>query len=241
MKVIMGLLIACLFCFMSVPVEASSFGISPAVISVKAIQGGSSTFFFTVSSYTGLVEITSEGMPVTISPSSVNAVAGTPISVVISCNSNANPGTYDGRIKFLAKSGNSVLAGINVICNLIVAGASANVTLTTTVVGNGNGGGGGSFDSGDSIPYTPPNWASIFPSMNQPQSSAPTDSRTVQQNPPIYIPPVVPQSNTYVPPVTPVVEERDSSKDNLMYVFIGLGALLIGLVIYLILPEQRVR
>jgi hypothetical protein len=135
----------------------------------------------------------------------------------------------------------SLSLGVAILPSFADSGVS--VTLTTTVTGgsNGDGGGGGSFDSGDSIPYTPPNWASIFPSMNQPQSSAPSDSRTVQQNPPIYIPPVVSQSNTYVPPVTPVAEERDSSKDNLMYVFIGLGALLIGLVIYLILPEQRVR
>lgn len=240
MRIIMGLLLTCLFCLMATPVYAGSFGISPAIISVKAIPGGSSTFYFTPSSYSGLIEIGSEGMPVTVSPLSVTAIAGNSVPVVISCNSDANPGTYDGRIKFLAKSGNNVLAGINVICNLIVAGASANVTLTTTVVNNSGGHGGGGFDSGDVVPYTPPNWVSQFPSMNPPQSSSYIDNRPVQQNPPIYIPPVVNQSVNYTPLPTPV-QEPTENKDMYVYLFIGLGAILIGLIIYLLLPDQKVR
>jgi hypothetical protein len=173
-------------------------------------------------------------MPVTVSPSSVTAVAGTPISVIISCNSDANPGAYDGRIKFLAKSGGSVLAGINVICNLIVAGASANVSLTTTVVSGGGDGGGGGFDSGDSISYTPPNWAAMFPSMNQPQSSSPVDNRPVATNPPIYIPPVVATSTA--PPtsttsaVTPV--PTTPAMDRAVWAGIAFWAIIIGLFVW---------
>lgn len=117
------------------------------------------------------------------------------------------------------------------------ADSGVSVTLTTTVTG---GPGGIIPPSNGSVPYTPPNWASIFPSMNQPQSSSPSYTPVVQQ--PVPIPPVIlePQS-TYVPPATPVQEPRDGSKDNMVYIFIGLGAILIGLIIYLILPEQRVR
>jgi hypothetical protein len=75
-------------------------------------------------------------------------------------------------------------------------GAGVSIPLTVTVTGgsSGGGGGGGWGGSNGSFPYTPPNWASIFPSMNQPQSSGYIDNRPVAQNPPIYIPPVMPQS-----------------------------------------------
>jgi len=110
------------------------------------------------------------------------------------------------------------------------------IPLTVTVTG---GSGGTPFDPGGSYPNSMPNWASIFPSMNQPQSSSPSYTPIVQQ--PVPIPPVIlePQS-TYVPPVTPV-PYRDESKDNLAYVFIGLGTVLVGLILYLLLPDQRVR
>jgi hypothetical protein len=135
----------------------------------------------------------------------------------------------------------SLSFGVAILPSFADSGVS--VTLTTTVVGNGGGGSGG-FDPGDGpVPYTPPNWGAQFPSIGtQPQSSAPSDSRTIQQNPPIYIPPVVPQSNSYTPlPITPVQEPSDSSKDNMVYVFIGLAAILIGLILYLIIPDQKVR
>jgi hypothetical protein len=181
---------------MAVPVDASSFGLSPALVTANISGGISKPFQFTVIGYSGLVKISTEGMPTTVSPSSITVVAGTPITITITCNGGATAGTYDGRIKFIAKSGSNVLAGINVICNLVVSGASDNVTLTTTVIGNGGGGGGGGggITNNGSFPYTPPDWASIFPSMNQRGSSAQVDNRPVAQNPPIYIPPVIPQS-----------------------------------------------
>jgi len=118
--------------------------------------------------------------------------------------------------------------------------ADSGVTIDTTVTVTGGSDGGGGFDPGNGpVPYTPPNWASIFPSMNQqPQSSSPYIP-VVQQ--PIPIPPVIiaPQG-TYTPLPTPV-QYPTENKDTMVYVFIGLGAILIGLIIYLLLPEQRVR
>ena len=74
-------------------------------------------------------------------------------------------------------------------------GAGVSIPLTVTVTGGSSGGGGGGWGgSNGSFPYTPPDWASIFPSMNQRGSSAQVDNRPVAQNPPIYIPPVIPQS-----------------------------------------------
>lgn len=80
----------------------------------------------------------------------------------------------------------------------ILADAGVTISTSVTVTGGGSGGGGsgggGWGGSNGSFPYTPPDWASIFPSMNQRGSSAQVDNRPVAQNPPIYIPPVMPQS-----------------------------------------------
>jgi hypothetical protein len=120
-------------------------------------------------------------------------------------------------------------------------GTGVSIPLTVTVTGGSSGGGGGGgFDSGGSFPNSTPDWTKIFPSMSQPQSSS--DSRTVQQNPPIMIPPVAGNPPQYLTPVVaPVQEERDSSKDMYVYAAIGLGAILLGLIIYWCLPDQKVR
>jgi hypothetical protein len=121
------------------------------------------------------------------------------------------------------------------------ADSGVSVTLTTTVVGNGGGGGGGGFDSGDSLPNSMPDWTKMFPSMlTQTPQSSPAYVPPVQQ--PIMIPPVVGNPPQYIAPVVaPVQEERDNSKDMYIYGAIGLGAILIGLLICLMLPDQRVR
>lgn len=232
MKIAIGLLLVCLLCLIAVPVGASSFGLSPAIISIQFHRGNSSTFYFTVSSYSGLVEISSEGMPVTVTPSSVNVIAGSPIAVIVGCNSDAISGIYDGRIKFLAKSGGNVLAGINVICNLTVLGLSENITLTTNVVGNDGGGGGWIPPSSGSVPYTPPDWASMFPSMNEQPPPVLIDDRPVQINPTIYIPPVVGESSIILSDTTTLVTtpvQPSSEMSKAVWAGIVFWAIIIGL------------
>jgi hypothetical protein len=133
MKILISCFLACFMCLVSMPVNASSFGLSPAVISTTLGGGFSKSFQFIVSSYSGLVEIGTEGMPVTVTPISITVVEGEPITVVVKCNDGASSGTYSGRIKFLAKSSSSILAGINVICNLVISGGNS-VNLTTNVL-----------------------------------------------------------------------------------------------------------
>jgi hypothetical protein len=228
MKIIIGLLLVCSIYLVSVPVDASSFGLSPAVINVQFYRGNSSTFYFTVSSYSGLVEISSEGMPVTVSPSSVTVVAGTPISVIVGCNSDAISGVYDGRIKFLAKSGDNVLSGINVICNLTVLGSSDNITLTTNVVGNGSGGG---FDSGGSYPNGTPDWTKMFPSMlATEQQSSSGYIPPVQQ--PIAIPPVVGNPPQNIAPAVAVQEQASPELDKAVWAGIAFWAIVAGLFVW---------
>ena len=125
-------------------------------------------------------------------------------------------------------------------------GAGVSIPLTVTVTGGssgGSGGGGGGWGgSNGSFPYTPPDWASIFPSMNQRGSSAQVDNRPVAQNPPIYIPPVMPQSTvdkTY--PAHGSQIEVDPNKVKIDWFLIAcLGLILIsGTIVVILLIRSR--
>ena len=145
MRILLGLLIAVIACLMAFPAQAGSFGLSPAAIALQMDQGTSKTVQFMVIGYDGLVEISSENMPVSVSPSSITAKAGSSITVTVKCNSNATMGRYDGRIVLLAKNGNSVMSGIKVRCNLTVGNPSPSSPII----------GGGSSPSGMSGPAVP--------------------------------------------------------------------------------------
>lgn len=125
MKVILGILLVFSLCLVALPLQAASFGLSPAIIDCQIAKGESKTFDFTVVGYSGTVDISSESMPVTISPASVNVIVGSKVAVTIKCNSDATDGLYEGKIVFLAKSGNSVMSGIKVKCNLKVGNSSS--------------------------------------------------------------------------------------------------------------------
>ena len=125
MKIIIGLLLAFSLCLVAIPAQAASFGLSPAMVDYQIAKGSSKTMEFTVVGYSGVVEISSESMPVSVSPASVSAVAGSKISVTIKCNDDAADGLYEGKIVFLAKSGNSVMSGIKVRCNLTVGNSTS--------------------------------------------------------------------------------------------------------------------
>jgi len=140
MRILLGLVIALYICLVSFPVQAGSFGLSPASVKIQMNQGTSQDLQFTIIGYDGLVEISSESMPVSVSPSSVTAKAGSNITVTLKCNSDAITGLYDGRIVFLAKSGNSVMSGIKVRCNLTVG----NPPLGAVVIGGSSAGSSGS-------------------------------------------------------------------------------------------------
>lgn len=119
----LGVMLMSLVCF--VPVSAGSFGLSPASVAVILNSGESKVLQFKVVGYSGLVVVNSENMPVTITPSSFNAVAGSSVPITIKCNSDAVSGSYSGKIVFLAKSGGNVQSGIKALCNLTVNGSSS--------------------------------------------------------------------------------------------------------------------
>ena len=136
-KIIVGLLAALVLCLVTIPAQAASFGLSPATVDYQITKGSSKTMEFTVVGYSGTVEISSESMPVSVSPASVSAVAGSKITVTIKCNDDAADGLYEGKIVFLAKSGNSVMSGIKVRCNLTVGGSSSPATYAGKPVSSG--------------------------------------------------------------------------------------------------------
>jgi hypothetical protein len=237
MKIIVGLLLVVVSFTCFTPTSASSFGLSPASIGTELVRGESKTFQFTVIGYDGLVEVSSEDMPTIVIPSSFIAVNGSPMTITIKCNDAANSGVYNGRIVFLAKSGGNVMAGIKAICNLTVLGADSDIVLTTIVTGGGSSGGsGGGSWGGDSqsVPYSPPDWESIFPSMVETPSSSAVDNRPVDSNPTIYNPPISQQTSsiTFTEP-TPVQQEQ-SPPTMSMAVWAGIAfwSIVVGLVVW---------
>jgi len=118
----------------------------------------------------------------------------------------------------------------------ILADAGVSITLTTTVTG------GGGFNSG--TPSRTPTWQELFPSMNQRGSSAQVDNRPVAQNPPIYIPPVIPQStaNSEFPAHGSQIEV-DPNKEPFKidwFLLVCLGLILIsGTIVVILLVRSR--
>jgi hypothetical protein len=146
MKIIIGFLLALVLCSVAIPTQAASFGLSPAMVDYQITKGSSKTMEFTVVGYSGTVDISVENMPVSVSPASISAVAGSKITVTIKCNDDAVDGLYEGKIVFLAKNGNSVMSGIKVRCNLTVGNSSSPVTY-----GGGSGGSSSGSSSGVSV------------------------------------------------------------------------------------------
>ena len=110
-------------------------------------------------------------------------------------------------------------------------GAGVSIPLTVTIT---DGGGGFIPPSNGPVPYKPPDWSSIFPSMNQPQSSATGDTRPVQNNPPVFIPTiaktVATPSESTTPVYTPV--ETTPAMDKAVWAGILFWAIIIGLVVW---------
>jgi hypothetical protein len=131
-----------------------------------------------------------------------------------------------------------ILMGLLLFIGVAVpAQADSGIAITATTIITGGSGSGVPFDSGGSYPNSMPNWALIFPSMNQPQSSSTSPSYIPVQQP-VELPPIIdPQSTPYTPavPETPVTPANPVSKMDWIVLFIIIGAAgLIGLVVWII-------
>lgn len=123
----------------------------------------------------------------------------------------------------------------------IYASDNITVSLTTNVIPYYSGGGGGGFDSGEPYVFTGVDWTKIFPSMITGQETGGSSYiPPVQQ--PVFIPPVVGNPPQYISPTAvPVISESSEEQDVKILAFIGIGVILLGIILYLIIPEQRVR
>jgi hypothetical protein len=131
MKLTLLLLVGVLLLLVGMPVYANSFGITPSKVSTQLGVGQSADLKFTITGYNGLVEVYPENMPVTIFPTTFNVIDSSLVTVSVKCNNDAVSRNYDGRIVFLAKSGDSVQSGIKTICNLTVTGDTITEEQTT--------------------------------------------------------------------------------------------------------------
>jgi len=101
-----------LVALVAVPVSASSLGISPSgPLELNILSSGTGTLDFTVSGVVGNLHIDLEDIPLSLSPGDVSVVEGQVVTVII--QGNGTNGVYNGKIRFLASSGN-VAVGIKV-------------------------------------------------------------------------------------------------------------------------------
>lgn len=126
MKFITALMLSLFFCLITASVFAGSFGLSPYMVNTQIVAGQSVNLQFTVSGFSGVVEISAENMPVEISPKAIDVVDGSVINLKLICSSDVASGQHNGMLVFLAKSGSSVQSGIRVPCVLTVNGFSNN-------------------------------------------------------------------------------------------------------------------
>jgi len=125
---IIGLLMVILFGFglvMPISVDAAAPSVHPSLVSLKISPGASEDVEFVVSGLDGTMLISSENLPITVSPSSVNVVQiGSSIKVTIKCNSVTPSVTQTGSIIFTPKGGSSQ-SSIRVRCRLSVSASGA--------------------------------------------------------------------------------------------------------------------
>ena len=116
-----GILLAVLWsCLLTVSVSASSFGLNPYKVDVQVEAGQSTEVAFTVSGFSGIVEVSVEDLPIKIDTESFEVFDGSRINLTIRCDSDTVPKLYTGKLVFLTKSGDSGQSGIKIPCSLTV-------------------------------------------------------------------------------------------------------------------------
>ncbi len=140
MKRIIPILAMLLAVLVATPVSASSLGISPTgPLELNVPSNGEGTLDFTVIGVTGNLHIDLEDIPLSLTPSNVSVVNGQVVAVTIHGNGTNN--IYEGKIRFLATSGDNVAVGIKVRLTVNVGLAIVIPILPTFPSGGGGGGG----------------------------------------------------------------------------------------------------
>lgn len=116
-KVIASVAVLVLIGLCTAPVGAQSLQLSPASVEVDVPADGSSQVEFLVYDFAGELEISLENIPLTVEPEKVSVSATTQGSkVVLTLYGDQTLGleTYQGYIRFLARTGGMVAMGIKV-------------------------------------------------------------------------------------------------------------------------------
>ncbi len=118
MKRIIALLTAVtLLVLCAAPVLAAGLGISPPTVEFDVLANGSTEVEFLVYGFTGDLEISLEDIPLKVEPTLVSVAEeeeGTRIVLVFYGDSSLGSQVYEGKIRFLAKTGGTVAMGIKV-------------------------------------------------------------------------------------------------------------------------------
>jgi len=111
--VLAAVLVTCLF---AIPVMAQ-LALSPATVTVDVPADGSSQLEFTVYDFSGDLEIDLEDIPLTVEPAEISVTAGaegSKVVVTLHGDETLSAQTYEGFIRFLARTGGMVAMGIKV-------------------------------------------------------------------------------------------------------------------------------
>ncbi len=126
MKRIIGTLAAVIVALLlASPVLAAGFSLSPATVEFDVPADGSSQVEFLVYDFTGDLEISLEDIPLRVEPITVPVTAkeeGTRVVLTFYGDESLGSKIYEGKIRFLAKTGGMVAMGIKVkatVTNLV--------------------------------------------------------------------------------------------------------------------------
>ena len=130
MKRFVGLLIALLLVVLcAVPALAAGLSISPPSVEFDVPADGSTEVDFLVYDFSGDLEISLEGIPLRVEPTTVPVIAkeeGTRVVLTFYGDESLGSQVFTGKIRFLAMTGGTVAMGIKV---------RATITQTAAVAG----------------------------------------------------------------------------------------------------------
>jgi len=191
-------------------VEAADLKINPSSVITDLGRGSSKNLEFTISGLKGTLYISSENLPIAVTPLSVNVVEGSKIIVTIKCDEKIPLLTQTGSIIFSAKEGISPVV-TKVKCRISFHEATippVKTPVSTTPV----------------IPpvKTPVSTTPVIPPVKTPVSTTPVipPVKTPVSTTPVIPPVKTPVSTTpVIPPVkTPVVPASADFVDSMIVV-----------------------
>lgn len=144
----------------ALPVLAQGLGISPPSVEFDAPADGSTEVEFLVYDFTGDLEISLEGIPLRVEPTTVSVTAkeeGSKVVLTFYGDESLESQVFTGKIRFLAMTGDTVAMGIKVKATINHIAAGQPLPETTPP---------------ETMPNTPPAGESASPTPPAPSSGA---------------------------------------------------------------------